>query len=55
MKGAEDGEEGSESLMRLGAEYAFEVGAIEVAPQLALDFVGGEKILVLGVVFGKSF
>ena len=53
--GVEDGEEGSESLVRLGAEYAFEVGAIEVAPHLAMDFVGGEKVLVLGVVFGKSF
>jgi len=53
--GVEVGEEGSESLVRLGAEYAFEVGAFEVAPQLAMDFVGGEKVLVLGVVFGKSF
>ncbi len=53
--GIEDGEHSTESLVRLGAEYAFEVGTLEIAPQLAMDYVGGEKVLVLGVVFGKAF
>jgi hypothetical protein len=53
--GVEDSKHGAKSLMRLGAEYAFEVGAIEVSPQVAVDFVGGEEVLVLGVVFGKGF
>jgi hypothetical protein len=53
--GVEDGEHGTESLLRLGVEYAFEVGAVEIAPQLAVDFVDGEEVLVLGVVIGKAF
>ncbi len=53
--GIEDGGHGTESLVRLGAEYVFEVGTLEIAPQLAMDYVGGEKVLVLGVVFGKGF
>lgn len=53
--GVEEGDQGTESLLRFGAEYAFEVGAIEIAPQVAVDFVGGEDVLVLGVVFLKGF
>ncbi len=53
--GVEDDGQTTESLVRLGAEYAFEVGALEIAPQLAMDFVGGEKVLVLCVVIGKGF
>jgi hypothetical protein len=53
--GVEDGEHGTESLVRLGAEYAFEVGRLEIAPQLAVDFVDGDEVLVLGVVIGKGF
>ncbi len=53
--GVEDGKHSTESLVRLGAEYAFEVGALEIAPQLAVDFVDGEDVLVLGVVFAKGF
>lgn len=53
--GVEDDGESTESLVRLGAEYAFEVGTLEIAPQLAMDYVGGEKVIVLGVVFGKWF
>lgn len=53
--GIEDGEGGTESLVRLGAEYAFEVGEWEISPQLDVDFVDGEEVLVLGVVIGKGF
>ena len=53
--GVEDGDHGNESLVRLGGEYAFEVGAWEISPQLDIDFVGGEETLVLGVTFGKGF
>ena len=54
--GIEDStEHGTESLVRLAAEYAFEAGSWEVSPQLAVDFVDGEEVLILGVVFGKGF
>jgi len=46
---------GTESLVRLAAEYAFEAGSWEISPQFAVDFVDGEEVLVLGVVFGKGF
>ena len=46
---------GTESLVRLSAEYAFEAGTWEIAPQLAVDFVDGDEVLVLGLVFGKGF
>jgi len=46
---------GSEFLVRLGSEYAFEVGEWEIAPQLDIDFVSGDQVLVLGVTIGKSY
>ena len=54
--GIEDSDEhGTQSLVRLGAEYAFKTGSWEISPQFAVDFVGGHEVLVLGVVFGKGF
>ena len=54
--GVEDSDKhGTESLVRLGAEYAFEAGTWEISPQLAVDFVDGDPVLILGVVFGKGF
>jgi len=53
--GVEDGNHGSEFLVRLGGEYAYEVGTWEISPQLDVDFVGGDQTLVLGVSFGKGF
>jgi hypothetical protein len=54
--GIEDSaEHGTESLVRLGAEYAFKAGSWEISPQLAVDFVDGDEVLILGVVFGKGF
>ncbi len=52
--GIEDGEHGSESLVRIGGEYAFEVGAWEFAPQIDVDFVDGEETVVVGVTIGKG-
>ena len=53
--GVEDTDRGSESLVRLGGEYAYEVGTWEISPQLIVDFVDGEQVLVLGVTIGKGF
>jgi hypothetical protein len=53
--GIEDGEHGSESLIRLGIEYGFEVGQFEIAPQLDVDFVDGEEVYVMGITIGKGF
>ena len=54
--GVEDSDDhGSEFLFRVGVEYGFEVGNFEVAPQLDIDFVDGEEVLVLGVTIGKGF
>lgn len=53
--GIEDTEHGSESLVRLGVEYAFEVDAWEIAPQLNVDFVDNDEVYVLGVTIGKGF
>ena len=37
------------------AEYAFEAGSWEISPELVVDFVDGEDVWVLGLVFGKGF
>jgi hypothetical protein len=54
--GIEDSDEhGTESLVRLGIEYALDAGSWEISPQIAVDFVDGNEVLVLGFVFGKGF
>ena len=53
--GIEDGDEGSERLLRVGIEYGFEAGRWEIAPQFDVDFVDGEQVAVLGVTFGFGF
>ncbi len=53
--GIEDSDHASESLIRVGGEYAFEVGAWEIAPQINVDFVDGEETVVAGVLIGKGF
>ncbi len=50
-----DSAEDMEFLVRLGGEYAFEVGKWEIAPQLDVDFVDGDQVLVIGVTIGKSY
>ena len=46
---------GTESLVRVAGEYAFMAGSLEISPQVAVDFVGSDQVLVIGVVFGKGF
>lgn len=53
--GLERREEGSEALFRLGVEYGLEFRGIEISPQVDVDFVDGERLLVLGVVFAREF
>lgn len=54
--GVEDGHHGTEELLRLGGEYAFELsGGWELAPQLNVDFVDGEDVWVFGVLFARGF
>ena len=53
--GIEDGEHGSEALVRLGVEYGFHLGRWEVSPQFDVDFVDGEEIYVVGFTFGWGF
>ena len=45
----------TENLVRIGAEYAFKAGSWEIAPQINLDFVKGNRVFVIGVTFGKGF
>lgn len=44
-----------ENLVRIGAEYGFKAGSWEIAPQVDLDFVKGNRVFVIGVTFGKGF
>ncbi|MEH6570519.1 MAG: hypothetical protein V7709_15675 [Halioglobus sp.] len=54
--GVEDGHHGTEELVRLGGEYAFELSSgWEVAPQLNVDFVDGDEVLIFGVLFARGF
>lgn len=53
--GVEDGEEGTEALFRMGVEYGFHIGKFEISPQVDMDFVGGDRLLVFGVVFAIGF
>ena len=53
--GVEDSEHGNEALLRLGVEYAFEVGGWELSPQLDVDLVDNKEVWVLGVTFGRGF
>lgn len=54
--GIEDGEHGTENLIRLGVEYGFHVNGWEISPQLDLDIVEREtEVWVLGVVFARGF
>lgn len=53
--GIEDSEEGSEPLLRVGVEYGFRVGAYEISPQIDIDFVDDERLLIFGVVIARPF
>jgi hypothetical protein len=45
----------SETLLRIGGEYAFDMGGWELAPQIKIDFVNGEKVYLAGFAFGWGF
>lgn len=53
--GVERGEEGNETLLRVGIEYGFHFGEYELSPQLDVDFVEGERLLIFGLVFAREF
>jgi len=53
--GFERGDAGSDSLLRLGLEYGFAAGDWEISPQIDVDFVDGDRVLVLGITFGQGF
>ena len=49
-------EHDAEFLLRLGAEYIFPIGGgFELSPQIDIDFVGGDQVLVIGLSIGKGF
>ncbi len=49
--GFEDATGEREMTLRLGVEYGFHVGDVEISPQFDVDFVDGEEVFVIGVVF----
>ncbi|MFK7831341.1 MAG: hypothetical protein AB8B57_16325 [Congregibacter sp.] len=53
--GFEKSDRGDEQLFRVGAEYGFHLGRYEISPQIDVDFVDGEKLFVIGVVFARPF
>lgn len=50
-----DASDDVEFLVRAGTDYSFEVGSFEIAPQLNFDFVDGDIVAVLGVLFAREF
>ncbi len=44
-----------EFLVRVGLEYAFEFDLFEIAPQVDVDFVGGDQVLIFGVTLAMGF
>jgi hypothetical protein len=55
--GFEDGDASNDAefLVRAGTEYGFEVGSFEIAPQFNVDFVDGDAVIVVGVLFARPF
>ena len=54
--GVEEGEAGSEAMLRLGVEYGFHVGNWEISPQVDVDFIEREgEVFVLGLTFARGF
>lgn len=45
----------AEFLARAGVEYAIPVGRIEISPQVMVDFVDGDSVIVFGITLGKGF
>jgi hypothetical protein len=53
--GIESSDHGNETMLRLGVEYGFHAGEVEISPQLDLDLVDGEHLFVFGLVFAVAF
>ena len=53
--GVEDSDLGTEFLLRIGGDYAFEVGRWEIGPGIDVDFVDGDVVPVVGVIIGRGF
>ena len=53
--GVEDSDRGTEFLLRIGGDYAFEVGRWEIGPGIDVDFVDGDVVPVVGVIIGRGF
>lgn len=53
--GVEFGEDDSESLVRTGVAYEFDIGKYALLPAFHVDFVDGEQVFILGVVIGTGF
>ena len=45
----------SEDLIRLNATYEYHIGDFGIEPNIAIDFIDGEKAYVLGVAFIRPF
>jgi hypothetical protein len=52
--GVEFADEGEEPLLRAGVEYGFHVGEVEVSPQIDVDFIDGERLLIFGLVIARE-
>lgn len=44
----------TEGLVRVGVEYGFHLGEYEISPQIDFDWVDGERLFVIGVVFARE-
>ena len=48
-------ERSTEFLLRLGVEYGFHVQSLEISPQVDLDLVDGDEVLVIGATIAYGF
>ena len=52
--GIEDGDLGTEFLLRVGGEYAFRVEGWEIGPGADIDLIDGDQVLVVGVAIARG-
>ena len=53
--GIEQSDGHTENLVRTAVGCEFETSKVRITPTLAVDFVGSEKVVVLGAAFGWDF
>lgn len=46
---------GDHGLIRVSAGYGIKINGLEIAPLLAVDFVEGDTVLVMGITIGMGF